>query len=145
MANKMLVETDPHQTRIAVLEEDRPVEILVERHRHHGLVGNVYKGRVNRVLPGMQAAFVDIGLGRDAFLYVSDVAENVALLEENEGGTVEEENGHGEGAAVPQAAPQASIDELLRVGQELLVQVIKDPLPSKGARVSTHSASKSAP
>ena len=110
MANKMLVETDPHQTRIAVLEEDRPTEIFVERHRHHGLVGNVYKGRVNRVLPGMQAAFVDIGLGRDAFLYVSDVAENVALLEENEGGPMEDENGHGGG----DAPPQASIDELSR-------------------------------
>jgi ribonuclease G len=147
VANKMLVETDPHQTRIAVLEEDRPVEILVERHRHHGLVGNVYKGRVNRVLPGMQAAFVDIGLGRDAFLYVSDVAENVALLEENEGGVGEDngQNGHNGHNGDPEgmaqavgAAPQTSIDELLRVGQELLVQVIKDPLPSKGARVSTH-------
>ncbi len=139
MANKMLVETDPHQTRIAVLEEDRPTEILVERHRHHGLVGNVYKGRVNRVLPGMQAAFVDIGLERDAFLYVSDVAENVALLEENEGAAMEEDAGGAAEAqalpAAPQIPPQTSIDELLRVGQELLVQVIKDPLPSKGARV----------
>jgi ribonuclease G len=139
LANKMLVETDPHQTRIAVLEEDRATEILVERHRHHGLVGNVYKGRVNRVLPGMQAAFVDIGLGRDAFLYVSDVAENVALLEENEGAAMEEETGGAaEAPPPPAAAPQTSIDELLRVGQEVLVQVIKDPLPSKGARVSTH-------
>ena len=70
----MLVESDPHQTRIAVLEDDRLTEIFVERQRHRGLVGNVYKGRVTRVLPGMQAAFVDIGLERDAFLYVSDVA-----------------------------------------------------------------------
>ena len=70
----MLIESDPHQTRIAVLEDDRLTEIFVERHRHRGLVGNVYKGRVTRVLPGMQAAFVDVGLERDAFLYVSDVA-----------------------------------------------------------------------
>ena len=78
MADKMLVESDPHQTRIAVLEDDRLTEIFVERHRHRGVVGNVYKGRVTRVLPGMQAAFVDIGLERDAFLYVSDVADGAA-------------------------------------------------------------------
>jgi ribonuclease G len=128
----MLVESDPHQTRIAVLEDDRAVEIFVERRRHRGLVGNVYKGRVTRVLPGMQAAFVDIGLGRDAFLYVSDVSDNLAALEDME--TSE----HGEDLGQPQAeAPQPSIDELLKPGQELMVQVLKDPLANKGARVST--------
>src|SRR5436305_12733734 len=90
MSLKMLIESDPHQTRIAVLEDDRPTEIFVERHRHRGLVGNVYKGRVTRVLPGMQAAFVDIGLDRDAFLYVSDVASDVEAMEELE---IEERNG----------------------------------------------------
>src|SRR5687767_1798548 len=128
MFNKMLIESDAHQTRIAVLEEDRPTEIFVERHRHRGLVGNVYKGRVNRVLPGMQAAFVDIGLGRDAFLYVTDVAEAVAALEE----------GEAEAEERPPAAETPSIGDLLRVGQEVLVQVIKEPLLSKGARVTTH-------
>ena len=77
MADKMLVESDPHETRIAVLEEDRLTEIFLERHQHRGVVGNVYKGRVTRVLPGMQAAFVDLGLDRDAFLYVADVAPAV--------------------------------------------------------------------
>ena len=80
----MLIESDPHQTRIAVLEDDRLTEIFVERHRHRGLVGNVYKGRVTRVLPGMQAAFVDVGLERDAFLYVSDVASDVEAMEDLE-------------------------------------------------------------
>ena len=68
----LLIERDPHQTRVAVLENDRLAEVVLERHRQRGLVGNLYKGRVTRVLPGMQAAFVDCGLERDAFLYVSD-------------------------------------------------------------------------
>jgi ribonuclease G len=128
---KMLIESDPHQTRIAVLEDDRLTEIFVERHRHRGLVGNVYKGRVTRVLPGMQAAFVDVGLERDAFLYVSDVASDVESMDEleiDEPRSEEPANHHG--------AP--SIDELLKAGQEIIVQVVKDPLPSKGARISTH-------
>ena len=132
--HKMLVESDPHQTRIAVLEDDRLTEIFVERHRHRGLVGNVYKGRVTRVLPGMQAAFVDVGLERDAFLYVSDVVDEVGpgeleIAEEGEGEEDQEGRPH-EG--------QPSIDELLRVGQEIIVQVVKDPLPNKGARITTH-------
>jgi len=131
MTSKMLVESDPQQTRIAVLEDDRAVEIFVERHRHRGLVGNVYKGRVTRVLPGMQAAFVDIGLGRDAFLYVSDVSDNLAALEDMEPAE------HTDDMSAPQDAPQPSIDELLKPGQELVVQVLKDPLANKGARVST--------
>lgn len=132
MGLKMLIESDPHQTRIAVLEDDRLTEIFVERHRHRGLVGNVYKGRVTRVLPGMQAAFVDVGLERDAFLYVSDVASDVEAMEELE----IEEGRTEEIAAHPQPSP--SIDELLKPGQEIIVQVVKDPLPSKGARISTH-------
>src|SRR5215831_2040518 len=84
MTQKMLIESDPHQTRIAVLEDDRLTEIFAERRRHRGLVGNVYKGKVTRVLPGMQAAFVDVGLERDAFLYVSDVAADVEAIDELE-------------------------------------------------------------
>ena len=130
----MLIESDPHQTRIAVLEDDRLTEIFVERHRHRGLVGNVYKGRVTRVLPGMQAAFVDVGLERDAFLYVSDVASDVEAMED------ELEIGDaGSGAEEPVAHHGSpSIDELLKPGQEIIVQVVKDPLPNKGARISTH-------
>ncbi|HEX2223426.1 MAG TPA: Rne/Rng family ribonuclease [Thermoanaerobaculia bacterium] len=137
MTLKMLVESDPHQTRIAVLEDDRLTEIFVERHRHRGLVGNVYKGRVTRVLPGMQAAFVDVGLERDAFLYVSDVASDVESMDELE---IDEAHHHDEpnahGAQTGHGAP--SIDDLLKPGQEIIVQVVKDPLPNKGARISTH-------
>ncbi|HEX2253642.1 MAG TPA: Rne/Rng family ribonuclease [Thermoanaerobaculia bacterium] len=128
--NKMLLESDPHQTRIAVLEDDRLTEIFVERHRHRGLVGNVYKGRVTRVLPGMQAAFVDIGLERDAFLYVSDVVESSEPPEDLE---LEDEVD-----PVETAIEQPSISDLLKGGQEIIVQVVKDPLPNKGARITTH-------
>jgi ribonuclease G len=134
MSLKMLIESDPHQTRIAVLEDDRLTEIFVERHRHRGLVGNVYKGRVTRVLPGMQAAFVDVGLERDAFLYVSDVAADVEAMEDLELDDARSEDigGHQQGSPAP------SIDDLLKAGQEIIVQVVKDPLPNKGARISTH-------
>jgi ribonuclease G len=134
MSQKMLIESDPHQTRIAVLENDRLTEIFVERTRHRGLVGNVYKGRVTRVLPGMQAAFVDVGLERDAFLYVSDVAADVESIEELELGDT---SSHEE-PPTPAAGGVPSIDELLKPGQEIIVQVVKDPLPNKGARISTH-------
>jgi ribonuclease G len=136
MTSKMLIESDPHQTRIAILEDDRLTEIFVERHRHRGLVGNVYKGRVTRVLPGMQAAFVDVGLERDAFLYVSDVASDVEAIEELELEHTDEPPSQPSHHAHHHPAP--SIDELLKPGQEIIVQVVKDPLPSKGARISTH-------
>jgi ribonuclease G len=135
MTTKMLVESDPHETRIAVLEDDRLTEIFVERHRHRGLVGNVYKGRVTRVLPGMQAAFVDIGLDRDAFLYVSDVTNDVEAMEEEDQVLDLDEP---RSAEEPAHGPPPSIGDLLKQGQEIIVQVVKDPLPSKGARISTH-------
>ena len=124
----MLIESDPYETRVAVLEDDRLVEVYVERHRSRGLVGGIYKGRVTRVLAGMQAAFVDIGLDRDAFLYVADAQPSVARL-------AAEESGIDEGRAEPRP-----IQELVTQGQEVLVQVAKDPLPEKGARVTTQVA-----
>lgn len=157
MAHKMLVESDPHETRVAVLEEDLLTEIYLERRYHRGVVGNVYKGRVSRVLPGMQAAFVDIGLDRDAFLYVADVY----LPSESETEAVADADGAALGRAISgedelELTPGLhdddtltgsshradygsgpTIDSLLKVGQELLVQVTKDPLPNKGARVTT--------
>jgi ribonuclease G len=138
MTSKMLIESDPHQTRIAVLEDDRLTEIFVERHRHRGLVGNVYKGRVTRVLPGMQAAFVDVGLERDAFLYVSDVASDVEAMEELEIEEPRNDSGQRSSDDPSPHHPTPSIDELLKPGQEIIVQVVKDPLPNKGARISTH-------
>ena len=168
MNKKMLVESEPHETRIAILEEDRPAEIFIERHHRLGIVGNIYLGRVNRVLPGMQAAFVDIGLERDAFLYVDEVTDpsetfDEMVATEGTGTDGEEARADGETAAVTagdkissdivdgqdfgvplfeddlvdRQEPERSIDQLLHPGQEIMVQVLKDAMPNKGARVST--------
>jgi len=77
MSKELVISTSPHETRVAILENGNLVEIYVEREKEYALVGSIYKGRVTRVLPGMQSAFVDIGLDTDAFLYVSDVLEEI--------------------------------------------------------------------
>src|ERR687892_2041278 len=73
MTKEMIVSSNDHETTVAILEDDLLVELFIERERNRGVVGNVYKGRVSKVLPGMQSAFIDLGLERDGFLYVSDV------------------------------------------------------------------------
>src|SRR5438132_6080237 len=73
MNKEMIISSTSHETRVAILEDDQVAEIFIEREQSRGVVGNIYKGRVSKVLPGMQSAFVDLGLERDAFLYVSDV------------------------------------------------------------------------
>lgn len=147
----LLVSSSRGVNRVAILDGDSTVELYVEPQHHKGLVGNLYLGRVVRVLPGMQSAFVDIGLVRTAFLHVSDVLRPVS--DELPG----DMNGHDEVAMDPGAAdvPQndsatdsepvtifrsagPSIDELLKEGQEILVQVAKDPIGTKGARLTTH-------
>ena len=75
MSREIVINATPHESRIAVLDEGQVVELWVERARHRTIVGNIYKGRVTKVLPGMQSAFVNLGLERDAFLYVSDVID----------------------------------------------------------------------
>lgn len=140
MNKKMLVSCDPHETRIAILDDDRLHEIFIERHDQLGVVGNIYQGRVKRVLPGMQAAFVDIGLDRDSFLYVSEVTDPLATVEFDDEGDTGEGGEGGEGGEFAHRRhepPERSIDELLAVGQELMIQVVKDSLASKGARVTT--------
>ena len=79
MTKEMIISSNDHETRVAILEDDLVAELFVERERQRGVVGNIYKGRVSKVLPGMQSAFVDIGLERDGFLYVSDVAPTSRL------------------------------------------------------------------
>ena len=79
MSKEMIISSSAHETRVAILEEDQVAEIFIERERQRGVVGNLYKGRVSKVLPGMQSAFVDLGLERDGFLYVTDV---IATFEE---------------------------------------------------------------
>src|SRR5919108_5924658 len=85
MNKEMIISSTRHETRVAILEDDQVVELFIEREQSRGVVGNIYKGRVSKVLPGMQSAFVDLGLERDAFLYVTDViSPTEEALEEDE-------------------------------------------------------------
>jgi ribonuclease G len=120
VTDEILVNVTPQETRVAVLAAGQVQELLVERAASRGLVGNIYVGKVARVLPGMQSAFVDIGLERAAFLHVADIWE----LRKTNG-----ENGRAE--------PGKPIEKILAEGQPVLVQVLKDPLGSKGARLTT--------
>ena len=155
---------------MAILEDDQLAELFVEREQNRGVVGNVYKGRVSKVLPGMQSSFVDIGLERDGFLYVSDV---IANLDEYDKDDDEDEGAKGakgangadgagangavrlprdrrrrpSGAAAAatrrdrddeKRAPEPKIEELLKEGQDVIVQVAKEPLGTKGARLTCH-------
>ena len=120
MSEEILINVTPRETRVALLDHGVLQEIYIERTRRRGLVGNIYKGTVTRVLPGMQAAFVELGLARTAFLHASDV-------------------GRARHHADPDAPypPAPDVRELLHEGQEVLVQVLKDPLGTKGARLTT--------
>jgi ribonuclease G len=126
----LCLSVNPFETRVALLENSHLVSYRAERHRTTSVVGNLYKGRVNRVLPGMQAAFVDIGLSRNAFLYVREAGgilddfTDIFLTEEDEDLQPDPSN--------------SDISDLLRHGQEILVQVVKDPIGTKGARLTTH-------
>ncbi len=90
MNKEMIISSGDHDTRVAILEEDQVVEIFIERERQRGVVGNIYKGRVSKVLPGMQSSFVDIGLERDAFLYVTEVVDTVEEFDRLESGDEDE-------------------------------------------------------
>jgi len=127
MSVELLINVTPSETRVAIIENGTLQELSIERPNRRGLVGNVYKGRICRVLPGMQAAFVDVGLERTAFLHASDVTRR--------GPSSSAEADAASGAA---RNDDESITELLHEGQEILVQVIKDPLGTKGARLTTH-------
>ena len=126
MQQDILINWSPQETRAAVVENGVVQELHVERELQRGLVGNIYLGKVARVLPGMQSAFIDIGLERAAFLHVADVWQR------GQGRDRREEEGERS-----QQAPKP-IEKLVFEGQTLMVQVIKDPLGSKGARLSTH-------
>jgi ribonuclease G len=184
MNKEMIISSSDYETRVAILEDDQVVEVFIERERQRGVVGNVYKGRVSKVLPGMQSSFVDVGLERDAFLYVSEVVNTVEEFERLEAGD-EDEVGAPIALAVPpvelapgtadvsetiptteseepvvvvvpasaapvpverrqtprapkEERPQAKIEDLLKEGQDILVQVVKEPLGTKGARLTSH-------
>ena len=182
MNKEMIISSTSHETRVAILEDDQVVEVFIEREQSRGVVGNIYKGRVSKVLPGMQSAFVDLDLERDAFLYVTDVispteealededepisaappAESGLAPDATDGAPAEGESGavppgaDGDDAAGTDAAlrangaprhdrrqrerqpPTAKIEDLLKEGQEVVVQVVKEPLGTKGARITSH-------
>lgn len=122
MSEEILINVTPRETRVAVVENGMLQEVHIERASKRGYVGNIYKGKVQRVMPGMQAAFVDIGLSRAAFLHASDIVRSL------QGMVVES-------GEVPTSTPP--IHELVREGQDVVVQVVKDPIGSKGARLTT--------
>src|SRR6185369_1150984 len=140
MGNELVINTTSHETRIALIENGTIAELYVERSRVKGIIGNIYKGRVVRVLPGMQAAFVDIGLEKAAFLYVADVfdamEEYESLLDDAKKDHLE--NGDQPSEGHPDFRPLPPIEDLLQEGQELLVQVSKEPIGTKGARITSH-------
>ncbi|MGQ0587311.1 MAG: ribonuclease G [Gammaproteobacteria bacterium] len=125
MSTEILVNIGQNETRVALVEGGALQEVFVQRASRHGLVGNIYKGIVKRVLPGMQAAFVEIGLERTAFLHAADM-----LRPANGAGDLGE-------IVVDSGAEAPPIDRLLAEGQDVLVQVLKDPLGTKGARLTT--------
>ena len=133
MKRELAVSATPPETRVALIEDGRTVEVLHERRGRQGLVGNVYLGRVHRVLPGMHAAFLSIGLERDAFLYVQDLLPRTVEAD----GEEKEDLLAAEGGAAP---PRDRIEDLLREGQDLVIQVTKDPLSGKGPRVTANLA-----
>ncbi len=137
MTKEMIVSSNGHETMVAILEDDLVAEIFVERERHRGVVGNVYKGRVSKVLPGMQSSFIDVGLERDGFLYVADVIDTLDEFDKLAGDD-EEEGGGNKGRGNDRDRPQPKIEELLKEGQEIIVQVVKEPLGTKGARLTSH-------
>lgn len=110
MNEEILINITPQETRVALIQQGAVQELQIERTRQRGIVGNIYLAKVVRVLPGMQSAFIDVGLERTAFMHVADITQN---------------------------NPQAQIEKLLFEGQTLLVQVLKDPLGTKGARLTT--------
>ncbi len=121
MSEEILINVTPQETRVAVVEDGVLREIYIERSRKSGLVGNIFKGKVSRVLPGMQAAFIDIGLERTGFLHISDIttASDTSATTDDD------------------SIQQPAVESLLCEGQEIMVQVVRDPLGTKGARLTT--------
>jgi ribonuclease G len=141
MASELIINVTSHETRVALMENGILSELHIERESDKGIAGNIYKGRIQRVLPGMQAAFVDIGLARSAFLYVDDVYTSRNITDplrsvfKDEQDDPEPEDDDKEEPQQPHSIP---IEELISDGQEILVQVMKEPIGTKGARISSY-------
>jgi ribonuclease G len=132
MQNEIVINASPGETRVAILEKNQLVDLHIERAATRNVVSNVVKGRVTRVLPGMQAAFVDIGLEKAAFLYAGDYVEDIERIDGDGDGGPRRRGRNGRRSAPP------DIGTLLEEGQEILVQVAKEPIGTKGARITSH-------
>lgn len=144
MSSEILIHVRHNETRVAFIQNGAMTDLMIERTQSRGLVGSIFRGKVARVLPGMQAAFVDVGLDRAAFLYVGDVRQDISgnnsefIWDEDEN---QEQSGDilfDEGSEAKEEDNRPPIQDLLREGQDILVQVAKDPLGTKGARITTH-------
>ncbi len=145
MTGELIINAMREESRVALLEGGQVVELYIERKRDASLVGNIYKGKVLKILPGMQSSFIDIGLDKAAFLYVSDIMRD---LEEyystfvcNEADEIDEIDEIDESEIYKKTdlmAKSMSIEEIIQEGQDLLVQVSKDPIGTKGARVTSY-------
>ncbi|MCG8565550.1 MAG: Rne/Rng family ribonuclease, partial [Desulfobacterales bacterium] len=153
MLKELVVNSAPHETRVALLENGTIVEVFIERGDETSIAGNIYKGKVQRVLPGMQAAFVDIGFDQAAFIYVDDVLDAASHKmyqkfeqdqdvesddEDSNEAPEEDEIEKSRGSWRTCQDNNCSIEELLTEGQEILVQAAKSSIGSKGPRVTTH-------
>jgi ribonuclease G len=141
MTNELVINARPHETRVALVENGVVVELYVNRGSEQELMGNIYLGRVVRVLPGMQAAFVDIGIDKPAFLYVTDVYNDVRHWEQVMVQEGEEENNEESQRPVRMRNLKnfdINIEGLLQEGQEIMVQVSKEPIGTKGARLTSY-------
>lgn len=136
MTSELIINITPQESRVALLEGGQVVELYIERKRDASLVGNIYKGKVLKILPGMQSAFIDIGLEKAAFLYVTDIQSDMdefySAFLDNETSTVEI------ALARHQINKNTPIEDLIQEGQDIIVQVSKDPIGTKGARVTSY-------
>ena len=115
MTKEMIISSNGHETMVAILEDDLVAEIFIERERQRGVVGNVYKGRVSKVLPGMQSSFIDIGLERDGFLYVAEVIDTLEEFEKLESGD-DEDDGEWQPRIANASGSKTKIEDLLKRG-----------------------------
>ena len=143
MSDEFIINVRDHETRVALLEDGVVMEVLSERKSARELLGNIYRGRVSRVLPGMQAAFVDIGLDRTAFLYVADIPRGTANGDQKTFNSCDMEGDPDDVDPTSFHSNTANenhpkIDELLREGQQIMVQISKEPLGDKGARLTSY-------
>jgi ribonuclease G len=145
MFKELVINVTDHETRVALIEDGTIVELFIERADDMDIAGNIYKGKVQRVLPGMQAAFVDIGLNQAAFIYVDDIYGARYINFEDRSGAGNDENGpisdfSETETELPEPKKRVPIEDLITEGEEILVQVAKSPIGTKGARVTSYTS-----